>query len=114
MTQKKLSRLLTLPIEEWPTWDVKLRMELPTEHFIASRRTSAWRELASRERGAFFPLLLAWMLEWKRFDWAERNGMLADEPLTWDEVFAELLSGTGTGAKERLRLLEGIRGLATG
>ncbi len=114
MTQKKLSQLLTLPLKEWPTWDVKLRMELPTEHFIASRRTSAWRELASRNMGAFFPLLLAWMLEWKRFDWAERNGMLADEPLTWDEVFAELLSGTGTGAKERLRLLEGIRGLATG
>ncbi len=43
-------------------------------------------------KGKFYPALLAWMLDWRRFQWAARTGMLANEPSSWDERLATSLT----------------------
>ncbi len=103
-----LRMLSQQPLSKWPSWDVKLRVELPSEHFLGSRRTDSWRSLRSKEDVVFFSLLLAWMLEWKRFDWAMRHGRQETEPLSWDKELEKVYQNFGASAEGRRRLIEKV------
>tara|TARA_R110000850_G_scaffold55877_17_gene132074 strand:- start:2176 stop:3798 length:1623 start_codon:yes stop_codon:yes gene_type:complete len=87
--------LLSTDVSDWPTWDIKLRVELPTEYYLTGRRYCSWKPIAESASEDFFTVLLAWMLDWARFDWAARNGRQADEPLSWDDDLMKLFQGFG-------------------
>ena len=74
----------------WPAWEISLRVERPAEMFLAGETTTAWTWVRTRFDGKFFPALVAWMLEWKRLQWAARSGSLAREPLSWDDRLLSL------------------------
>jgi hypothetical protein len=77
--------LLSTEVSAWPAWEVIVRIERPAECFLPGETTSAWRGVQEHLHGKFFPALVAWMLDWKRFQWAARAGTLKGEPVSWDE-----------------------------
>jgi len=77
--------LLGTEVSAWPAWEVIVRVERPAECFLPGETTTAWRGVRGLLRGKFFPSLVAWMLDWKRFQWAARADALAGEPVSWDE-----------------------------
>lgn len=73
-------------IEDWPAWDIKVRVERPAELFLPpGNAEKAWDQVFTRMKGKVFPALMVWMLEWKRLVWAAREGTLGSEPLSWDK-----------------------------
>lgn len=77
--------LLAMEVAAWPAWEVLVRVERPAECFLPGETTSAWSGVRRLLEGKYFPALVAWMLDWKRFQWAARAGALDAEPITWDE-----------------------------
>jgi hypothetical protein len=77
--------LVGTEVSAWPAWEVIFRVERPAEHFLPGETTTAWRGVRGMLHGKFFPALVAWMLDWKRFQWAARANALAGEPVSWDE-----------------------------
>lgn len=83
-------RLLATGVAAWPAWEVVLRAEQPAESLLPGATTESFGRARECLRGKFFPALLAWMLDWRRFQWAARNGVLANEPASWDERLSAL------------------------
>jgi len=77
--------LLSTEVSAWPAWEVIVRTERPAECFLPGETTSAWLGVRELLHGKFFPALVAWMLDWKRFQWAARAATLKREPVSWDE-----------------------------
>jgi hypothetical protein len=77
--------LIATEVSAWPAWEVIVRFERPAECFLPGETTTAWRGVRELLHGKFFPALVAWMLDWKRFQWAARADALAGEPVSWDE-----------------------------
>lgn len=82
--------IVSKPCPEWPVWDIRIRVEFPTEAILEPSENSSWPFLLKRLRGKAFPALLAWMLEWRRLEWAVRERALEREPISWDKRFASL------------------------
>jgi len=82
--------LFAMEITAWPAWEIVLRIEQPTETLLPGASTESFARVRESLNGKFFPALLAWMLDWKRFQWAARSGSLTNEPLSWDERLAAL------------------------
>ncbi|MEM6278121.1 MAG: hypothetical protein AAF733_01485 [Verrucomicrobiota bacterium] len=78
------NKVVSQSCEDWPAWDLRVRFEIPTEEIIESSRSSAWGELLERTNGKSFPALLAWLLEWRRLEWAAREKAMEREPVSWD------------------------------
>jgi len=78
------------PIEDWPAWDLKLRVEAPAETFVEPV-FSAWSHLIGRFQKRSFPAIFVWLLEGDRFEWDLRNSNAADEPLNWNPNIANFL-----------------------
>ena len=74
-----------VPLNEWPEWTIKIRVEKPAETFFESE-LSPWQYINRRMQGKDFPAMFVWMLEQERFEWALSNGVqVADkEPLSWN------------------------------
>lgn len=83
-------RLLGMEVAAWPAWETVLRVERPTESVLPGTTTESFARALECLKGKFYPALLAWMLDWRRFQWAARTGMLANEPSSWDERLATL------------------------
>jgi hypothetical protein len=83
-------RLLGMEVSAWPAWETVLRVERPTESLLPGTTTESFARVRECLKGKFYPALLAWMLDWRRFQWAARTGMLANEPSSWDERLATL------------------------
>lgn len=106
--------LLSMEVSAWPAWEVIIRVERPAECFLPGETTSAWGAVNGLLQGKFFPALAAWMLDWKRFQWAGRAGALENEPITWDERLRPLFDAArdhldpaqGTQREKFLALLE--------
>lgn len=79
------NQLAGLGLEEWPAWDVLIRVERSSESFLPGGTNASWRHVMSRLGEKFFPALLAWGIDWKRFQWSARGGILGREPLSWDD-----------------------------
>jgi len=78
------------PCSDWPAWDIRVRVEVPTEAILEPSEKSSWLFLLERMKGKSFPTLLAWMLEWRRLEWAANEGALEREPISWDKRFESL------------------------
>jgi len=106
--------LLSTDVSAWPAWEVIVRIERPAECFLPGETTTAWRGVRDLLSGKFFPALVAWMLDWKRFQWAARAGTLKGEPVSWDERLLPLFEAArdhldpaqGTQREKFLALLE--------
>lgn len=85
--KKCLSRA---PLANWPAWDVKIRVEKPTESFIESA-CSPWRYLYDRLDQKTFPALMLWLTESDRFDWALTIGNEDREPFSWNPQINSLM-----------------------
>lgn len=83
-------RLLAMEVAAWPAWETVLRVERPAESLLPGTTTESFARARDCLKGKFFPALLAWMLDWRRFQWAARTGTLANEPASWDERLATL------------------------
>ena len=100
------------PMEEWPAWDVKVRVERPAESFLPDCRSEiAWNKIKSRLGGKEFPALMVWMLEWKRLTWAAAQNTIDSEPLSWDQDMNALFVATtefyeSGNQAHRIRFLE--------
>jgi len=110
VTSPGWDNLLNSPITIWPPWEVVIRVERPAEAFLPGDSTTSWRWVRSHFNDKFFPALVAWMLDWKRFRWAARSGTLANEPLSWDERIVDLFLAAGkhldsTKAAQRAKFL---------
>ena len=77
--------LIATEVSAWPAWEVIVRFERPAVCFLPGETTTAWRGVRELLHGKFFPALVAWMLDWKRFQWAARADARAGEPVSWDE-----------------------------
>ncbi len=104
--------MMEVPMAEWPTWSVRIRVEKPAETFVESC-LSTWRYVARRMGSKEYPALLVWMLEQERFEWALSNGVqVADqEPLSWnprlDALFLSALNRLDpNNAEQREKFLE--------
>lgn len=82
--------LIATEVSAWPAWEMIVRVERPAECFLPGETTTAWRGVRELLHGKFFPALVAWMLDWKRFQWAARAAALAGEPVSWDERLVPL------------------------
>ena len=111
--------LLNGDMSAWPPWEVKLRVEPPAESFVDGECGVAWRYVMNRLSGKFIPSLVAWMLDWKRFQGSSRTGILEKEPLNRDarldslfQAAGEHFDGANPGHREKfLSLLsEGLEG----
>ncbi len=80
-------------IQDWPNWDLKLRVEASAETFVEPAN-SAWSHLIKRFCGRSFPAIFTWLLEGDRFEWALRNGNAFDEPLSWNPYLEKCLQAT--------------------
>ncbi len=112
--QKCLSRA---PLANWPAWDVKIRVEKPTESMIESSR-SPWRYLHTLMDGKAFPALAIWLTECDRFDWALTIGNEEREPLSWNRDVNKLMdSAIGfydpESPKHRKKMLELLQDIHT-
>lgn len=83
-------RLLAMEVASWPAWETVLRVEKPAESVLPVATTESFARALQCLNGKFFPALLAWMLDWRRFQWAARSGTLATEPASWDERLSTL------------------------
>lgn len=106
-------------ISSWPPWDVKLRVEKPTESLVDEECGHSWQFVFDKLQGKFFPALMSWMLDWKRFQRAARSGSLEGEPLNPDlrldalfKAAAEHLDVANTGHREKFYslIIEGLSG----
>ncbi len=88
-------QLLRVELATWPPWEVKLRVEPPAESFIHGASGISWCFVLKRLSGKFFPALMAWMLDWKRFQDAYRMGNLESEPLNRDGRLDSLFRAAG-------------------
>lgn len=84
--------ILAKPCPEWPAWDLRIRAEVPTEAILESAGRAVWPHLLRKLDGKAFPALIAWMLEWRRLEWASRQGALAREPISWDRRLDSLFA----------------------
>lgn len=106
--------LLAMEVSAWPAWEVIVRVERLAECFLPGETNSAWAAVLDLLRGKYFPAITAWMLDWKRFQWAGRAGALENEPITWDERLRPLFDAArdhldpaqGTQREKFLALLE--------
>ncbi|MAS95524.1 MAG: hypothetical protein CMO55_20175 [Verrucomicrobiales bacterium] len=112
--------LLCSDIREWPSWDVRIRVELPMEFLLRSQNSPSWGYVFDDIGRKFFPALVAWVLDWERFELAYETGTLFSEPLNRDERFDALfqaarkfLEATDYDQRENfLRMVdEGVRGM---
>ena len=87
--------LLNGELQAWPPWEVKLRMERPTESFIPGENDISWRFVAATLSEKFFPALVVWMLGWKRFQQSTLQGTLEGEPLSGDPRLDALFQAAG-------------------
>lgn len=87
--------LVSKSCQDWPVWDVRIRVEIPTESLLDSPERSSWHFVLKRLEGKAFPSLVAWMLEWRRLEWASRQGALEREPISWDRRFDSLFVAAG-------------------
>jgi hypothetical protein len=101
-------RLLATEVAAWPAWDLLLRLERPAESVLPGTTNESFARVRECLGGKFYPALLAWMLDWRRFQWAARTGTIANEPASWDERLATLfeaaaehLDPTKTGQREK-------------
>lgn len=69
------------PISEWPAWDVKIRVERPAESFVTGLAPESWLKIRDRLVRKDFPALVAWILGWRRFQIAMRQGSIEAEPI---------------------------------
>ncbi|MEM7602327.1 MAG: hypothetical protein AAF357_13035, partial [Verrucomicrobiota bacterium] len=95
---------------EWPVWDVRIRVEIPTEAVLESSERTAWNYLMNKMNGKSFPALVVWLLEWRRLEWAAKQGALDREPISWDMRFDSLFNAASdyfepNNASHRERLL---------
>lgn len=102
--------LAEMEMEDWPAWDVLIRVERSTESFLPGGTNRSWRQVMGRLGGKFFPALLAWGIDWKRFQWSARGGILEREPLSWDDRLLALFEAArdhldAHSAKQREKLL---------
>lgn len=109
-SSEEWGKLISAPCREWPIWDIRIRVETPTESIVELPQTSAWNFLLDRMHGKSFPALLIWMLEWRRLEWAAKERALEREPLSWDPRFDALFTAATehfepTSASHRDRLL---------
>jgi len=88
-------RLLGEAIESWPPWEVKIRVERPSESFLPGSGDDSWRRVFTLLEGKFFPALVAWMLDWKRFQWSASGGTIEGEPVSWDKRLEALFKAAG-------------------
>ncbi len=104
-------RLLHTSLADWPAWDVLLRTERPVECFLPAASAAGWRRAREALAGKFFPALVAWALDWKRFQWAARHRTLGGEPSSWDARLASLF-GAATAHLDPARTVHRERFLA--
>lgn len=88
-------QLLRVDLASWPPWEVKLRVEPPAESFVDGGSGVSWRFVLDRLSGKFFPALMAWMLDWKRFQLACRSGTIEIEVLNRDDRLDSLFKAAG-------------------
>ncbi len=99
-----------IPLQEWPAWDIKLRVEAPAEVFIEPA-CSVWSHLIRRFQGRSFPAIVVWLLEGDRFEWVLRNGNPKEEPLSWNPHLEQCLTAAASefddaDASHRERLIQ--------
>jgi hypothetical protein len=88
-------RLLEEPVAVWPPWEIKIRVERPAESFLPGPGEESWRHVFDSLSGKFFPALIAWILDWKRFQWSAARGTIAIEPVSWDKRLEALFEAAG-------------------
>ncbi len=115
LEEEDWARLLEQNVCQWPTWEVKIRVELPCEHFLVNKRHCSWKSIFDSQKDQFFPTLFGWMLDWQRFNWAIRSGLQEREPISWDESVRLLLDLSPQGQdmesldfSGRTRMLEAL------
>lgn len=115
--------ILSMDIRSWPSWDIRVRVELPMEYMFPSRNSPSWAFVFERLGEKFFPALVCWIMGWERFELAWDTGVIASEPLSRDERFdaffqaaRKFLEATDIGQRENfLRMVdEGVRGSLRG
>lgn len=87
--------LVSESCQDWPVWDVRIRAEIPTESLLERAERSSWSFVLRQLDGKAFPSLVAWMLEWRRLEWASKLGSLEREPISWDRRFDSLFHAAG-------------------
>lgn len=88
--------LISTSCRDWPVWEVRIRVEVPTESLFELPERSSWLFVLNRLEGKVFPSLIAWMLEWRRFEWASKRGVIEREPISWDRRFDSLFKAAGS------------------
>ena len=89
-SRPRSEQLAEWSLEDWPAWEVMVRVERSTESLLPGITNLSWLHVFGRLGEKFFPALLVWGLDWKRFQWSARTGNLGREPLSWDEKLLAL------------------------
>lgn len=95
VTHPGWERLIGESIAAWPPWEIKIRVERPAESFLPGPGEESWRRVFDSLNGKFFPTLIAWMLDWKRFQWSASEGTIEKEPVSWDKRLEALFEAAG-------------------
>ncbi|MDF1659000.1 MAG: hypothetical protein P1U58_15395 [Verrucomicrobiales bacterium] len=86
--------LVSLPSSEWPAWEIRIRVEIPSEYVIEIGDDNAWSFTLAKLNGKSFPALIAWMNEWRRLEWAGKEQSLEREPISWDSRIDSLFEAS--------------------
>lgn len=113
-------KMLGTDIRDWPSWDIKVRVELPMEYLLDLENSPSWKGVYRRLGRKFFPALVCWIMDWQRFELAFDTGKIDSEVLSRDERFnamfeaaRKFLDALDIEQRENfLRLVEeGVRGI---